>query len=243
MVCPYCGYELEEDDQYCPDCGEKVENKFIDSEDNDDDLFKEDNAFTIFMRGLLAGLDFLWRALIRPDQSLIRDKTPWYVSSVTIAILLLISSGLLYFYFERVPEISVGFLYWLELFAVLLIVFALSFGVIFIVTKGLISREVTAYRMIQDFCTLTVHVNVVFMLGAGALYFGVMEAFLIMILAALSVFIVNPSVLVMKYMMTHKTKIGLYFTSVLTVLLNIIILLLAFYWSLHAVAFQLIEIL
>lgn len=243
MVCPYCGYALEEDDQYCPDCGEKVENKFIDSDDNDDEIFKEENGFMIFMHGVLSGLDFLWRALIRPDQSLSRDKTPWYISISTVAVLLLISAGMLYFFFEGREEVSVNLLYGLELFAVFLMMLALSFGVIFIITKALISREVTTYRMIQDFSTLSVHLNVFFMLGVGALYFGVTEAFLILLVIVFALLIVNPVVLVMKYMMTHKAKIGLYFTSLLTVLLNMIVLLLLFYLSLHEVAFQLIEIL
>lgn len=243
MVCPYCGYALEEDDQYCPDCGEKVENKFIDTDDNDDEIFKEENGFTIFMQGVLSGLDFLWRALIRPDQSLARDKTPWYISSVTVALLLLVSTGLLYFYLDNTAETSVNFLDWMELFAVFLIVFALIFGVLFIMSKALIAREVTTYRIVQDFSTLSVHVNIAFMLGVGALYFGITEAFLIIFVIVFALLIINPVVLVMKYMMSHQTKIGLYFTSILTVLLTITVLLIAFYVSLHQVAFQLIEIL
>lgn len=243
MVCPYCGYALEEDDQYCPDCGEKVENKFIETDENDDELFREENGFTVFTRGLLSGLDFLWRAIIRPDQSLTRDKTPWYISMITVAILLLISTGLLYFYLESAEGISVNVLYGFELLAVFIIVLALSFGVIFIVSKVLITKEITTYRMIQDFCTLSVHVNVFFMLGAAALYFGMTEAFLILFVIVFSLLIINPVLLVMKYMMTYKTKIGLYFTALLTVLLNLIVMLLAFYLSLHEVAFQLIEIL
>ena len=240
MTCPYCGYKLEEEDQYCPDCGEKVKDIYIDADD-DDDIFKEDNAFTIFMHGLLAGLDFLWRALIRPDQSLSRDKTPLLISTVTLAILLLVSSGLLYFYLDSVSLTAMNLLYWLELFAVFLIMFALSFGIVFIVVKALISRDITTYRMIQDFCTLSVHVNIVFIIGVSALYFGITEAFLVVLVLVFGLFIANPVVLVMKYMMTHKTRIGLYFTSILVVLLHVAIMLGLFYMSLHEVAFLLIE--
>ncbi len=76
MLCPYCDHELSEEDEICPNCGETVdrEAEMLDSDD-DEDLLKEDNAFTIFTQGLLSGLDFTWRALIRPDQSLERNKS------------------------------------------------------------------------------------------------------------------------------------------------------------------------
>lgn len=244
MLCPYCDHELSKEDEICPNCGETVdrEAEMLDSDD-DEDLLKEDNAFTIFTQGLLSGLDFTWRALIRPDQSLERNKTPILVSTITVAVLLLISTLMLYIYLGSQPLDGVNLLFWLEMFVVLLIMFALIFGAIYILTKLLISREIMVYRMIQDFSTLSVFVALFFMLGTGALYFGLMEVFLLFMLIVFSLVLVNPIILITKYMMTYHTRIGIYFTNMLMVLLTLTIFMLAFYVSLHDVVFKLIQIL
>lgn len=244
MLCPYCDHELSETDEVCPNCGEKVDQVDEDTYDTDDeDLFKEDNAFTIFTRGLLSGLDFTWRALIRPDQSMARDKTPILISTITLAILFLVSTLLLYIYLDKKSIDGVNLLYWLEIFAVFVIMFALVFGVLYVITKLLISREVTTYRMIQDFCTLSVFVPVFFILGVGALYFDWVEVFLLFMLIVFSLIIINPVVLVTKYMMTYRSKIGVYFTNILMLLLVLTIFMLGFYVSLHDLVFKLIQIL
>lgn len=253
MLCPYCDHELSEKDEICPNCGEHVERETeeeideeIDEEievTEEEDLLKEDNAFMVITRGILSGLDFTWRALIRPDQSLSRDKTPILISTITVAVLLLISTLMLYIYLSGQPLDGVNILYWLEMSAVLLLIFILTFGVIYTITKLLISREISTYRIIQDFSTLSVFTAVFLGLGVGALFFGLSEVFLLFMLIVFSLIVINPVVLVTKYMMTYKAKIGLYFTNLLTVLLVLTLFMLGFYVSLYDVVFKLIQIL
>lgn len=253
MLCPYCDHELSEKDEICPNCGEHVERETeeeIDEEidveievTEEEDLLKEDNAFMVITRGILSGLDFTWRALIRPDQSLSRDKTPILISTITVAVLLLISTLMLYIYLSGQPLDGVNILYWLEMSAVLLLIFILTFGVIYTITKLLISREISTYRIIQDFSALSVFTAVFLGLGVGALFFGLSEVFLLFMLIVFSLIVINPVVLVTKYMMTYKAKIGLYFTNLLTVLLVLTLFMLGFYVSLYDVVFKLIQIL
>lgn len=249
MLCPYCDHELSEKDEICPNCGEHVERETeeeIDEEievTEEEDLLKEDNAFMVITRGILSGLDFTWRALIRPDQSLSRDKTPILISTITVAVLLLISTLMLYIYLSGQPLDGVNILYWLEMSVVLLLIFILTFGVIYTITKLLISREISTYRIIQDFSALSVFTAVFLGLGIGALFFGLSEVFLLFMLIVFSLIVINPVVLVTKYMMTYKAKIGLYFTNLLTVLLVLTLFMLGFYVSLYDVVFKLIQIL
>ena len=260
MLCPYCDHELSEKDEICPNCGEyaKRETEEIDEEvveideteeedeideTDEEDLLKEDNAFMVITRGVLSGLDFTWRALIRPGQSLSRDKTPILISTITVALLLLISTLMLYIYLSGQPLDGVNILYWLEMSAVLLLIFILTFGMIYTITKLLISREISTYRIIQDFSTLSVFTAVFLGLGVSALFFGLSEVFLLFMLIVFSLLVVNPVVLVTKYMMTYKAKVGLYFTNLLTILLVLTIFMLAFYVSLYDVVFKLIQIL
>ena len=197
----------------------------------------------VITRGILSGLDFTWRALIRPDQSLSRDKTPILISTITVAVLLLISTLMLYIYLSGQPLDGVNILYWLEMSVVLLLIFILTFGVIYTITKLLISREISTYRIIQDFSALSVFTAVFLGLGIGALFFGLSEVFLLFMLIVFSLIVINPVVLVTKYMMTYKAKIGLYFTNLLTVLLVLTLFMLGFYVSLYDVVFKLIQIL
>lgn len=244
MKCPNCQSEVDEHETYCPECGEVLDNEFEDENEVDDevdeDIFKEDNPFQTIMAYLLKGLDFVWRSILRPDHTMIHERVLARVSVVTVLLLTFLVSFLLYYYADDVASDNrFDFMYLMQLFVTIVLMFAVIYGVIFILSKTVLLEPLKNRIILKDYSVLMMQSIVIALFMILCLYNHWIEAMLILAFILVGMIVVHPVFLMQKYVMEYGSRIGPYVSSLIVFVVTVAVLLGGFYMTL----FEIVQVL